>query len=254
MPRGKPTDQRQGEPTKSTLVRFSFPLRAITFTSVHVLVMAKSPVPGQVKTRLCPPCSPVEAAEIAAAALADTLAAAAACGATRKLLALDGAPGDWIPPGYDVFPQRGVTFNDRLTAAWADADGPGVQIGMDTPQVTAAMLDEALARIGPGRAQLGYAEDGGWWALGLEAPHAGAFTDVPMSAADTGRRQHEQLTTLGLSVDMLATLRDIDHFSDALAVAAMIPESALATTVQRLQKARPTKEPAASAIRVLRTS
>src|SRR5207237_3773477 len=87
----------------------------------HVIVMAKSPRPGRVKTRLCPPCTAEEAAAVAAAALADTLDAVAASEAVRKVLALDGPPGPWLPPGFELIAQRGVTFNDRLANAWADA-------------------------------------------------------------------------------------------------------------------------------------
>src|SRR2546428_12919758 len=84
---------------------------------------------------------------VAAAALADTLAAVAACGAARKVLALDGEPGPWLPPGFEVLPQRGVSFNERLANAWGDVGGPGLQIGMDTPQVRASELDGLLARL-----------------------------------------------------------------------------------------------------------
>lgn len=110
----------------------------------HLLVIAKAPVPGRVKTRLCPPLTPTEAAAVAAAALADTLDAVAGCAADRKILALDGNPGDWLPPGFEVIPQRGATFCHRLAHAWSDASGPGLQIGMDTPQVTSELLDRCL--------------------------------------------------------------------------------------------------------------
>ena len=119
----------------------------------HVLVMAKSPRPGRVKTRLCPPCTAEEAAAVAAAALADTLAAVAACGAPRKVIALDGEPGPWLPPGFEVVGQRGTTFNQRLASAWADTGGHGIQIGMDTPQVTASELDGLLAQLDRGPAR-----------------------------------------------------------------------------------------------------
>ncbi|MFN2507027.1 MAG: DUF2064 domain-containing protein, partial [Acidimicrobiales bacterium] len=98
--------------------------------------MVKAPVAGQVKTRLCPPCTPAEAAALAAAALADTLAAVAACGATRRILALSGEPGPWLPPAFEVVAQCEGGLDRRLAHAWAVAGGPGVQIGMDTPQVT----------------------------------------------------------------------------------------------------------------------
>ena len=88
-------------------------------------MIAKEPVPGRVKTRLCPPCSPVEAAALAEAALADTLSAAVAAGADRVLVALDGRPGPWRPPGVVVVDQGAGELAARLTAAWAHAAGPG---------------------------------------------------------------------------------------------------------------------------------
>ena len=72
---------------------------------MDLLVLAKEPIPGRVKTRLCPPCTPAEAARLAAACLADTLEAACAAGADRVLVALDGRPGDWLPPGVRVVGQ-----------------------------------------------------------------------------------------------------------------------------------------------------
>src|SRR5215213_8649771 len=92
---------------------------------VHVLVVAKAPEPGRSKTRLCPPCSPQEAAAIAEAALADTLEAVAACGVDRRVLALDGPPGPWLPPGFEVIPQVSGSLDVRLCEAWMTAGGPG---------------------------------------------------------------------------------------------------------------------------------
>ncbi len=191
----------------------------------HVLVMAKEPRAGRVKTRLCPPCSPTEAAEIAEAALADTLAAVAACGAPRKVLALDGEPGPWLPPGFEVVAQRSGDFNHRLTCAWADTGGPGIQIGMDTPQVRPAELDELLGRLDESDALLGHAADGGWWVIGWRHADPGAvFTGVPMSTGHTGRAQEARLRALGLRLHRAATLRDIDTFADLQAIAAEFPD------------------------------
>ena len=186
--------------------------------SSHVLVMAKSPVPGRVKTRLCPPCTPAEAAEIAEAALADTLDAVAASGAGRRIVALEGAPGPWLPPGFEVIPQVGGSFDRRLAAAWTTAGGAGVQIGMDTPQVTPALLDGALASLDDDPAALGLAIDGGWWAIALRRPEPEVFLGIPMSTAGTGAAQHARLRRLGLSVQMLAVLVDLDTAADLPAV------------------------------------
>ena len=200
---------------------------------LHVLVMAKEPVAGQVKTRLCPPCTYEQAAEIAAAALADTLDAVAACGATRRILALDGRPGPWLPPGFEVVAQEGRAFGERLAHAWARAGGPGLQIGMDTPQVTGAELDDALgALLVPATdAVLGHALDGGWWAIGLRREDARVFDGVPMSTATTGGAQLARLQALGLTTAILCPQRDLDTFADGLAIAAQAPHTRTATAV-----------------------
>jgi len=192
-------------------------------SSTMALVMAKEPVPGRVKTRLCPPLSPVEAAAVAEAALADTLEAVAGCGAARLVLALDGAPGPWLPPGFEVVAQRGDGLAERLAAAWAEAGGPGVQVGMDTPQLQAGDLDAALAALDDHDAALGLAEDGGWWAVALRRSDPACFAGVPMSTAATGQAQNRRLLDLGLSVAPLRTLRDLDHVDDLAAIAAEHP-------------------------------
>lgn len=198
----------------------------------HLLVLAKAPVPGRVKTRLSPPLTTVEAAAVAEAALADTFEAVAGCGADRLIVALDGEPGPWLPEGFEVVPQVAGSFNERLAAAWAFAGGPGLQIGMDTPQVTSALLDECLAAVVEHGSALGLAEDGGWWAIGFTEPHPEAFAGVPMSREDTGRRQLERLRALGLRPAELPVLRDLDDAEDARAIAALVPQSRTAGAVR----------------------
>jgi len=188
------------------------------------LVIAKAPVPGRVKTRLCPPLSSVEAAAVAEAALADTLEAVSRCSADRLVLALEGPPGPWLPAGFDVVEQRGGGLDERLAAAWHDAGGPGVQVGMDTPQLQAADLDAALGLLEDHDAALGPADDGGWWAIALRRPDPACFLGIPMSTDGTGRSQHDRLVALGLSVATLRTLRDIDDVVDLAAVAAAHPD------------------------------
>jgi len=198
--------------------------------SSHVLVLAKAPVPGRVKTRLCPPCTPGEAARIAAAALADTLAAAAGA-AADTVLALDGRMA--VPAGVAVRPQCGGALGGRIAAAFAGLPGRVLQLGMDTPQVTAGLLDRCLSALdGAADAVLGPAVDGGWWALGLHDPaHAGLLAGVPMSTPDTGRLTAAALREAGLRVRMLPTLRDVDTWPDAVAVAGLAPHGRFAAAV-----------------------
>jgi uncharacterized protein len=197
----------------------------------HVLVMAKSPVAGRSKTRLCPPLSLQDAARVAEGALADTLQVVARCGAGRRILALDGSPGNWIPPGFEIMAQRGPSFDHRLAAAWTDAAGPGLQIGMDTPQLTPDLLDHCLELASqPGAtASLGRAADGGWWAIGLaDRWDVDVFSGVPMSTAGTFEAQWTRLRSCGHRVRALPELRDVDTIDDATAVAALVPGSRFA--------------------------
>ena len=167
-----------------------------------LVVLAKAPRPGRSKTRLCPPCTPRDAAALARAALADTLDAVLATPAARRVVVLDGPVGDWLAPGVGVVAQRGDGLDERLANAFADVGGPALLVGMDTPQVT---------------------PDGGYWAIGLRVPQPGAFVGVPMSTAWTGSAQHARLRQLGLRVALLPALRDVDRIADARAVATLAP-------------------------------
>lgn len=202
----------------------------------HVLVMAKSPVPGRVKTRMCPPLSAIGAAELAEAALADTLEAVAECGAERRLVAVDGDPGPWLPAGFEVFHQSGRGLDERLAAAWAQAGGPGLQIGMDTPQITSHLLDSSLDELSSPRttAVLGPAFDGGWWGIGLSSPDPAAFLGVPMSTRSTGHLQLRRLVDLGHDPVILPVLRDVDYVEDARFVADLVPSSCFARVLRSL--------------------
>jgi rSAM/selenodomain-associated transferase 1 len=201
-----------------------------------LVVLAKAPRAGRSKTRLCPPCTPAQAAALARAALADTLDAVLATPAARRVLVLDGPAGNWVPAGVDVIGQRGDGLDERLAHAFADVGEPALLVGMDTPQVTPADLVDGLARLlAPGTdAVLGPAPDGGYWAIGLRAPDPRAFLGVPMSTARTGRAQLARLRALGLRVALLPARRDVDRIADARAVAALAPGGrfarALATT------------------------
>ncbi|HEV2928567.1 MAG TPA: DUF2064 domain-containing protein, partial [Propionibacteriaceae bacterium] len=195
-----------------------------------VLLLAKEPVPGRVKTRLHVSFSPYEAARLAAAAIEDSLAAVGAAKVARRIAVWDGAGVSWRHrlgrAGVAVVDQRPGSLNDRLTGAFLDsaaADGPGIQdrarllIGMDTPQATASLLESDW---GGADAVLGLSDDGGFWAIGLRGADPGeCFHGIPMSTDRTGAAQLNRLVDLGLSVKLLAPLRDVDEPGDAAAVA-----------------------------------
>ncbi|MER6951811.1 TIGR04282 family arsenosugar biosynthesis glycosyltransferase [Nonomuraea sp. NPDC000554] len=200
--------------------------------AAQVVVIAKEPVPGRVKTRLTPPFTPREAAALAAAALQDTLRTVARVPAARHVIALDGTPGPWLPEGFTVLPQRGDGLDERLAAAFDDAHrllpAPVVLIGMDTPQITADLLVTALSLLGPHDAVFGPATDGGFWLLGLRAPDPALLLGVPMSERTTGEAQLRRLKDAGLSVASMPCLTDVDTAEDVFAVAALAPRSLFA--------------------------
>ncbi len=205
----------------------------------RILVLTKAPAPGRVKTRLCPPCTPQEAADLAAAALTDTLAAVVATPAASATVVLQGEPGPWLPERPSVIPQRGRGLDERLEACFEDAGTPALVIGSDTPQVTPELLSLALSTLnGHGvDAVLGPAEDGGYWALGLRRSVPHAVTGVPMSHPMTLGAQRARLRALGLSVAELPMLRDVDTIEDARAVASAIPRSRFAATFASMASA-----------------
>jgi rSAM/selenodomain-associated transferase 1 len=199
--------------------------------------MAKAPVPGLVKTRLCPPLTLEGAATLARAALEDTLAAVAAADVAQRSVVLDGRVGTWLPTGIRVIAQRSGPFADRLEAAmmdaWTEVPLPIVLVGMDTPQMNAGHIESAAQSL-LGRdtdAVLGHAEDGGFWIIGVRRPVAGLFAGVPMSTSEAGTAQLARLTVLQLRCARLPRLRDVDLFTDALAVARDAPDTRFAAAL-----------------------
>jgi uncharacterized protein len=200
-------------------------------SATTLLVIAKQPLPGRVKTRLVPPCTHEQAAALAEAALTDTLSVVLAAPARRRILVLDGKPGSWLPPGFDVIPQCGGPLDERLAGAFAAVRGPALLIGMDTPQLTPGLLTVdwrgADAVFGP-------AVDGGFWALGLRVPDPDLLRGVPMSTPRTGAVQRARLLAAGLRVAELPQLRDVDTPADAVAVARLAPQSRFAARAREL--------------------
>jgi uncharacterized protein len=205
--------------------------------AAQVLVIAKAPVPGRVKTRLTPPFSPAEAAALAEAALSDTLDAVRGTRVVRRVLALAGEPGGWLRDGFEVIAQRGAGLDERITAAmwdtYSDLPVPIVLIGMDTPQVTPGLLEDVAARLARAEADaaFGAAEDGGFGMLGMRRPDPGLMLGVPMSEPVTGRAQLVRLAQAGLRVHLAPELVDVDTFTDAARVARLAPASRFAAAL-----------------------
>lgn len=196
----------------------------------NVLVMAKAPVAGRVKTRLGRDLGMDFAAELAAAALLDTIDACAAYSPHGCFLALSGDLRGSVRglelaarlTSWTIFEQVGETFAERLANAHGRVSGPVIQVGMDTPQATAMDLHRVVTGLADHDAVLAPAVDGGWWALALRDPcGASSLRVVPMSTAETFRHTRAALEMAGLRVGTAPELVDVDTQRDAALVAGM---------------------------------
>lgn len=182
---------------------------------------------------MCPPLTFEQAAEIAAAALADTLDVVARL-TGRKVIALDGEPCDWFPDCFDIVDQGQGTLNDRLGHVFAGLAGPAVVVAMDTPQLTGAAIERAHAVLDHHEVVLGPTDDGGYWLVGAGRHHSQLFANVTMSTANTLAEQLQQTERLGLRTALVDALRDVDTFDDCLAVAELVPHRRFGRVVRAL--------------------
>jgi uncharacterized protein len=194
-----------------------------------IIVIAKSPLPGRVKTRLCPPLSLEQAAVLADAAISDTLHVTGRVSARRHVLALQGPAWTGVPRGWDVVAQVPGDLDQRLVGAFAAAGrGPSLLVGMDTPQLHATQLK----RFEPSHfdACIGLADDGGYWAIGFRDPpaHADVIRGVPMSTSSTGAVQLDAMRSRGLRVQLLDQMADFDTYEQATVIAEQYPRTRFA--------------------------
>ena len=201
-----------------------------------LIVLAKSPEPGRVKTRCSPPCSPAQAAGLAEASLRQTLRIVLEVPAKRRVVVLDGRPGPWLPADFEVIAQRSGSLGERIDAAFADVGGPAILVGMDTPQMDADLLDGAMGRLASQSdvALVGPADDGGFWAVGLGVAPPRLFAGVAMSRNDTHTSLLLALAHHSIPCSPLPMLSDFDDFETACTIAQTIPTSEFAEAVRQI--------------------
>lgn len=196
-------------------------------------ILSKQPVAGQVKTRLCPPLAPEQAAGLAAAMLQDSIercqAGAAAGGYRAALWYAPASAEPWFrraAPRLALFPQRGADLAERMAQAFAlGLAQPETQsmvlIGSDQPMLAGERILEAHRALEAGSdLVLGPDAGGGYYLLGMKRPHPELFSSIPMSTAAMGRQTLELAQELGLRVQLLEQGYDVDVAADLLRLAA----------------------------------
>ncbi len=199
-------------------------LRSIAGNFCALAIMTKVPRPGHVKTRLVPPLTPVEAAELNAAFLRDlSMSILRACEmsparaiAVYTPRGLESAYHDILPSEFNLLPQRGDNFGERLIFAAEDLFAAGFAsvclINSDSPTVSPQTFAEAAIELAqpPDRIVLGPADDGGYYLIGLKRMHRRLFTEIDWSTERVSQQTKERAAELGLGVHELSTGLDVD--------------------------------------------
>jgi rSAM/selenodomain-associated transferase 1 len=199
-----------------------------------VVVMAKAPRAGAVKTRLCPPLVPREAAALARGFLRDTLARVRRLGGAIPLLAYTPTSErplfERLAPGVALVPQADGDLGARLREALAAGlrtCPAAIALGTDIPALPGAVLERAIERITSRAVDvvLGPAEDGGYYLIGVRADHPVLFADLPWSTPAVFDLTRGRIETAGLRCALLPPWFDVDTPEDLVRLRALLRES-----------------------------
>lgn len=191
-------------------------------------LLAKEPRPGRVKTRLCPPLSPAEAARFGSCLLEDTAEELSSLRGVRRFLFLDPPESVASVAGgafsaFELLPQRGGDLGERMHRAASACFRRGarrvVLVGADCPGLTSGRVRQAFRELRSGAgAVLGPSADGGYYLLGLTFPDARLFARIPWSTGAVLRETAARCRAAGIPFSFLRRERDVDTFGDLLAL------------------------------------
>jgi uncharacterized protein len=187
-------------------------------------VMAKAPVAGEVKTRLVPPLTEQEAAELNVCFLRDMAANITSVSETEATSGLvvytpfgsESAFDGVLPEGFKLLVQRGISLGERLYNATNDllrqGYGAVCLINSDSPTLPRSILIRAIELLASNRDRvvLGAAEDGGYYLIGLKHAHRNLFNGIEWSTSDVLARTSRRAAEIGLLVEMLPPWYDVD--------------------------------------------
>lgn len=186
--------------------------------------MAKAPFAGEVKTRLVPPLTPREAADLNTCFLRDMAANIESIGETKAITGLvvytptgsESAFAGVLPDKFELLAQRGAHLGERLCNATDDllrqGYGAVCLINSDSPTLPRSILVRAIESLAAegDRVVLGAAEDGGYYLIGLKHVHRNLFNEIAWSTSDVLASTTQRAAEIGLAVDLLPTWYDVD--------------------------------------------
>lgn len=203
--------------------------------TVAVAIFAKAPTPGEVKTRLCPPLTPREAAALARCFLRDRIAQVRALAGTTPVIAYAPASErdlfERLAPGFVLRPQRGRDLGERMGSVLGDLLRAGhpaaIAIGTDTPTLPGALIQRAVDLAASDQADLvlGPSEDGGYYLIGVRGDHAALFADVPWSTGAVLDVTLRRAEVANLRPALLPTWFDVDTPDDLSRLRAALAEA-----------------------------
>jgi rSAM/selenodomain-associated transferase 1 len=193
-----------------------------------LVIVAKAPIPGKVKTRLCSDLTPAAATELYCCFLQDRIAE---MGSLKGIdLAIAYTPEDsetyfsgFTSDGFDLFPQKGKDLGERLNNIFmqksAEGYGAIAVIDSDTPDLPKAVVQESFDLLASGRAEavFGPCYDGGYYLVGLSKPRPELFRDVPWSTATVLQKTLETAAKNSVKTELLRRWNDLDTFKDLFA-------------------------------------
>ena len=191
---------------------------------IALCIMAKAPEPGRVKTRLCPPLSPDDAAELYRCFLLDKIAQARQVAGVEPVLAYAPAEAaavfEALAPGFTLLAQRGADLTARLVVVcdelFRDGCDAAILIDSDTPTLPTERLERAVAVMKEGGCDLvlGESEDGGYYLIGMRRPHPELFEGMRWSTPTVLEETLRRARVLGLSSTRLDAWYDVDTAAD----------------------------------------
>jgi rSAM/selenodomain-associated transferase 1 len=198
-----------------------------TYEKLLLVVVAKAPVPGEVKTRLSPEFTFAEATDLYRCFIQDRIKEIGNLAGID--LAISYTPEDsegyfaqFLSNGFRLFPQRGKDLGERLSNIFVDKlageyDAVSI-IDSDTPDLPRSIVEQSFQLLVTDRADavFGPCYDGGYYLVGMRQPHPELFQNIPWSTEMVLPRTLEKAHDLGLDTKLLPPWNDLDTFEDLL--------------------------------------